>query len=187
MKEVTQTLPVATYLHTINPKKHSPFCTQCDQGGSQKESLSHFLSTCPKFHHARTAAHNQVCKVLAASLQKHLAAHWSLHRETPLSKTGLVSELVPTSIVLQSGRQVSDPDTTALQMLGRWQPDFMAISYPNKKIAIGQEECKLSDTRAENLFEAYIRTCTNSASKIHCLRMDSPGPPMGRGHSGICA
>ena len=69
MKAVTQTLPVATYLHTINPTKHSPFCTQCDQGGSQKESLSHFLSTCPKFHHARTAAHNQVCKVLAASLQ----------------------------------------------------------------------------------------------------------------------
>ena len=63
MKAVTRTLPVATYLHTINPIKHSPFCTQCDQGGSQKESLSHFLSTCPKFHHARTAAHNQVCKV----------------------------------------------------------------------------------------------------------------------------
>ena len=75
MKAMTRTLPVATYLHTINPIKHSPLCTQCDQGGSQKESLSHFLSTCPKFHHARTLAHNQVCKVLAASLQKHLAAH----------------------------------------------------------------------------------------------------------------
>ena len=65
--------------------------------GSQKESLSHFLSTCPKFHHARTAAHNQVCKVLAASLQKHLTARWSLHRETPLSQ-GLVLELVPSAI-----------------------------------------------------------------------------------------
>ena len=145
-------------LHTINPIKHPPFCTQCDQGGSQKESLSHFLSTCPKFHHDRTAAHNQVCKVLAASLQKHLAAHWSLHRETPLSQTGLVLEVVPTAIVLQSGRQVSDSDTTALQMsLGRWQPDFMAISYSTKKIAIGPEVCRLSDTRADNLFEAYSR------------------------------
>ena len=26
--------------------KHSPFCTQCDQGGSQKESLSHQLVVC---------------------------------------------------------------------------------------------------------------------------------------------
>ena len=48
MKAVTQTLPVATYLHSINPIKHSPLYTQCDQGGSQKESLTHFLSTCPK-------------------------------------------------------------------------------------------------------------------------------------------
>ena len=163
MKAIFQTLPVATYLHTINPIKHPPLCTQCDQGGSQKESLSHFLSTCPKFHHARTAAHNQVCKVLAASLQKHLAAHWSLHRETPLSKTGLVLELVPTSIVLQSGRQVSDPDTTALQMsLGRWQPDFMAISYSTKKIAIGPEVCRPSDTRPDNLFEAYRESCIHT-------------------------
>ena len=40
-KAMTQTLPVATYLHTINPIKHSHFCTQCDQGGSQKERFSH--------------------------------------------------------------------------------------------------------------------------------------------------
>ena len=120
-----------------------------------KKKVSRFLSTCPNF---QTAAHNQVCKVLAASLHKHLAAHWSLHRETPLSQTGLVLEVVPTAIVLQSGRQVSDSDTTALQMsLGRWQPDFMAISYSTKKIAIGPEVCRPSDTRAENLFEAYSR------------------------------
>ena len=74
LKAVTRTLPVATYLHTINSIKHSPFCTQCYQGGSHKESLSHFLSTFPKFHHARTAAHNQVCKDLAALLQKHLVS-----------------------------------------------------------------------------------------------------------------
>ena len=128
MKAMTRTLPVATYLYTINPIKHSPCCTQCDQGASQKESLSHFLSACPKFHHARTEAHNQICKVLAASLQKHFAAHWSPHSETPLSKTGLVLELVPTARVLRSGRQVWDSDTTVLQMtLGRWQPDFMAM------------------------------------------------------------
>ena len=59
MKEMTWTLPVAaTYLNTINPIKHPPFCTQCDEGGCLKESLSHFLSASLKFHHARTAAHS---------------------------------------------------------------------------------------------------------------------------------
>ena len=47
IKAMTWTLPVATCLHTINLMKHSPFCTQCDQGGNQKESLSYFLSICP--------------------------------------------------------------------------------------------------------------------------------------------
>ena len=41
--------------------------------------------------------------------------------------------------------------------LGRWQPDFMAISYPTKKPALGPEVCRPSDTRAENLFEAFSR------------------------------
>ena len=51
-----------------------------------------------------------------------------------------------------------DSDPAALQMsLGRWQPDFMAISYPTKKIAIRQEVCRQSDTRAENLFGASSR------------------------------
>ena len=41
--------------------------------------------------------------------------------------------------------------------LGRWQPDFMAISYSTKQIAIGPEVCRQSDTRAENLFEAFSK------------------------------
>ena len=75
--------------------KHSPSCTHCGQGGSQKESLSQLLSTCPKFCLARRVAHNQVCKVLTASLHRHLAAHLSLCFEILLSQTGLVLELVP--------------------------------------------------------------------------------------------
>ena len=35
---MTRTLSVATYLYKINLTKFSPFCTQCGQGGSQKES-----------------------------------------------------------------------------------------------------------------------------------------------------
>ena len=181
----TRTLPAATYLHTINV--------------AAKKKVFHIFSvpgtttTCPKFQHARTAAHNQVCKVIAASLQKHLAAHWSLHSETPLSKTGLILELVPAAIVLQSGRLVSDSDTTALQMsIGRWQTDFIAMSHPTKKL--------LSDQRCADRLIHVLKTClrlivksyrhTNMFEqrfKLHCLRMDSPGPSMGRGHSETCA
>ena len=32
---------------------------------------------------------------------KHLAVHWSLYNETPLSQTWLILELVPTAIVLK--------------------------------------------------------------------------------------
>ena len=73
-------------------------------------------------------------------------------------RSALVSELVSTAIVLQSGSQVMDSDTAALQMsLGRWQPDFLALSYSTKKIATGPEVCRPSDTCTENLFEAYSR------------------------------
>ena len=62
-----------TSAYTINPMKHSPCCTQDGQVGSEKEFFLNLLSTCPKQHHAKTAAYNQVYKVLADSLHKRLA------------------------------------------------------------------------------------------------------------------
>ena len=41
--------------------------------------------------------------------------------------------------------------------LVRWKPYFIAISYTSKKIAIGPEVCRPSDTRAENLVKDYHR------------------------------
>ena len=42
--------------------------------------------------------------------------------------------------------------------LGRWQPDFVAISYSKKNIAFWPEVCRQSETLAsENLFEACSR------------------------------
>ena len=42
--------------------------------------------------------------------------------------------------------------------LGRWQPDFMAISCSNKKIAIVPEVCQPSDTRAKTVVESLLET-----------------------------
>ena len=46
--------------------------------------------------------------------------------------------------------------------VGRWQPDFMAVSDPATKIAVGPEVCRPFDTRAENLFEAHSRKLQTS-------------------------
>ena len=84
------------------------------------ESLSHFFSICPKFHQARTAEHNQVCKIFATSVRKHLAAHWSVFHENPLRSTGLVLELILTDVVLKSGRHISDSDNAAAEIMNEF-------------------------------------------------------------------
>ena len=112
---MTQTLPMATYLHRINQKKHSPCCTHCSQDGSQNKSLA-LLQNLSEFHYARTAEHNQVCKVLAAFPAKTFSYSLdslSLSHETPLGRTALLLELVPTAVVLNSGRHISDSDAAA--------------------------------------------------------------------------
>ena len=80
IKAMTLTRPIATYLPAINQTKSTllsqAFCTQCGQGGSQKQSRSvHPFSTYPIFQNARAAAHNQVCK---RSWQICLANIWHI-------------------------------------------------------------------------------------------------------------
>ena len=55
------------------------------------------------------------------------------------------------------------------------QPDFIAISYTSKKIAIGPDLCLPPETGAEKLVEAY--------QKLHSLWMDNQNHPVGRGCS----
>ena len=95
------TYPVNAYLYRIKKVK-SPNCTFCDRG--DRETISHFLKVCPKFHHARTAAHNRVFKLL----QRHASTHWNLVEETPMYVTGLRLQDVPTVEVQQAGRAVQD-------------------------------------------------------------------------------
>ena len=87
-KVMTQTLPVATYLHRINQTKHSPCCTDCSQDGSEKDSLSHFFSICPKLEQQRIIKSVRFLRLPCRNI--------SLFHETPLRRAGLVLELVPT-------------------------------------------------------------------------------------------
>jgi len=152
MQAMTRTYPVATYLHRIG-RAVSRQCLFCNSG--QDETLSHFLSVCPRFHDARTAAHNQIRSQLSVSLRKSLLRGWRLHEETPMLATGLQLRRVPTIQVQNSGRPISDADAVAGDMaVGRWRPDFIAISESRKKIAI-VELCRPSDVWLERLEAAY--------------------------------
>ena len=152
MQAMTGTYPVATYLHRIG-RAASRQCLFCNSG--QDDTLSHFLSVCPRFHDARTAAHNQIRSKLSAVLKKSLLGNWKLFEETPMLATGLQLRRVHTAQVQQSGRPVRATDTAAGDMaLGRWRPDLLAVSYSRHKIAI-LELCRPSDVRLERLDAAY--------------------------------
>jgi len=152
MQAMTGTYPVATYLHRIG-RAESRQCLFCSSG--QDETLSHFLSVCSRFHDARTAAHNQIRSQLSVSLRKSLPAGWQLFEETPMLATGLQLRRISTAQVQDSGRPVSDADLAAGETaVGRWRPDFLAVSYSLSKIAI-VEVCRPSDVRLERLEAAY--------------------------------
>ena len=118
MQAMTGTYPVTSYLHRIG-KANSKQCPYCSSG--QDETLSHFLSVCPRFHDARTAAHNQIRGQLSASLRKSLPNGWMQLEETRMAATSLLLRRVPTAQVQQSGQPVSASDIAVGSMsLGRW-------------------------------------------------------------------
>jgi hypothetical protein len=154
MRFMTATYPVATYLHRIG-KTQSNICQHCSLG--QKETLSHFLSVCPRFHDARTAAHNQIRERLSTLLRKRLSAAWTLFEETPMAVTGLRLLPVATASVQATGRPVSTADIEKGTMaLGRWRPDFLVVSFARRKVAI-LELCRPSDVSTDLLQNAYNR------------------------------
>ena len=154
MQAMTGTYPVASYLHKIG-KAVSMLCQHCSSGAN--ETLSHFLSVCPRFHDARTAAHNQIRARLSSSVKRHLPSTWKLYEEAAMLRTGLRMRPVSSVRVRETGRLISDADLEAGRMsLSRWQPDLVAVSFKAKKIAI-LEVCRPSDTSPGQLQAAYER------------------------------
>lgn len=166
MQATTGTYPVMAYLRRIDRVK-SALCPFCSSG--QDETLTHFLSVCPRFHDARTAAHNQIRAQLSASLRKHLPADWRLLEETPMVATHLKMCSVPTVLVQQSGRATRTRHQQADSMsLHRWQPDLVVISYSRHKIAI-VDVCRPSDIRLERLQTAFQQKLSTYAPLIAAL------------------
>ena len=168
MKMMSGIYPVNSYLHKIK-KVNSPNCTYCNNG--QKETLSHFLKICPKFHHARTAVHNRVRQALFQMLKRYASSDWRLMEETPLSRTSLRLKAVATALVQQTGRAVKDSEIQTGQMcIGRWQPDMVSISFAKRKIAIGPEITIPSDSRPQALIDAHDRKIKSYMPLIAALQ-----------------
>ena len=129
---------VQTYLKRIGVSK-SPTCLHCSEG--VPETLTHFACVCPKFREARTSAHNQVRTAITLLLHSILGPEWELFEETPVVRTGLTLR--------------SNPQATADQ-LGHRQPDWIAISAVQKRIAI-MDLCHPSDVLPTQLLAAALR------------------------------
>ncbi len=91
-KAMTGIYPVQVYLHSIGAVK-SQQCPHCSN--NELETLTHFACFCPAFREARTAAHNQLRAVLAASLKNSLPEDGNVFEKTQLASTGLKLQQVP--------------------------------------------------------------------------------------------
>ena len=72
------------------------------------------------FHHARTAAHNQVRQALFKLLKRHASADSKLAEETPMFLTCLSLKEVPTALVQQAGRSVQHSQIQAAVEILPW-------------------------------------------------------------------
>ena len=92
--------------------------------------MTHFACVCPKFREARTAAHNQLRAVVAASLKSTLSEDWHTFEEKSLAATGLRlqrvrAELEEVSESLARGESEAQDTAQDTVDISRWQPDFV--------------------------------------------------------------
>ena len=195
-------IATSKYCYVLHPSIHSNIpCIgmYCYQGGSLKVSLSHFLSTCLKFHHARSLG--LLLTIKSVRFWQHLfISIWQLIglftvNYAQSDRAGLrFLEVVPTAIVLQSGWFRHCSITNESWKMATW---FYGNILPHEENCIRSRN---SDQRYADSLIHVLKTCVrlkldaadiqtylNSTSKIHCLRMDTAGPSIGCGHSGTCA
>jgi ribonuclease HI len=143
IKAVCGIYPTADYLHRIkaNPSSNCPFCLV------EQDSLAHFTCFCPRFHHARTKAHNRCWSQIMKRLQPQLPDGWTLLVETPMCMTGLEMQ----KILITDNNLDNTPQLKDLRM---WRPDAVAINTIRKQIGI-LDLYRCSDSRESNLIKAH--------------------------------
>jgi hypothetical protein len=90
-------------------------------------------------------------------LLKALSEDWDVFEETPLASKGLKLQQVPIEEVQQALRDTDNNETDLENVdLGRWQPDFIVVSWKRKRIAV-MDLTRLSDELSVQLEEACRR------------------------------
>ena len=135
------------------------------------DTSTHILKICPKFHHARTAAHNPVSSGWFMLLQKHFSSESMIRLESLWTNTS-ISDKTSTQTSRYRSQASSRPDKQSTDSqkgpkpgrtltnepvpLGRrWQRDIIGILLAKKKIAIGPEVTIPSDSRSWALLEIH--------------------------------
>jgi len=145
MKITSGIYPTASYLHRIGraPTSDCPHCS-----GGARETLGHFAGECPRFHDARTSAHNQSWSAISSVLSSMLPA-WELCWETSMSACGL--ELSPASF-----RSGDAPHTTCVTA-GSLTPDGVAVHRTLRKILI-LEFCRPAHGSSPSLQASHLHS-----------------------------
>ena len=156
--------PVQAYLQRVTLAK-SADCPYCP---GTKETLAHFACVCPQFREARTAAHNQVRKLISSLLAKCLPDRWELHEETPMANIGLRLGRVSVACMEASGRPLPEHHDGTV-CVGRLQPDLVFVSQSRRKIAL-VELCRPMDDSSEQLAAAHERKMRTYTPLLEALQ-----------------
>ena len=112
------------------------------------ETLSHFLTACPRFREVRTEAHNRSWRAITREIVRVSPIEWQFHVDKPVRATGLLpdpsvpagEELLPRMRNRPATAHVALQATRLLNL----RPDAIAVNPSLKKIAI-LEHCRPYD------------------------------------------
>ena len=86
-------------------------------------------------------------------------------------------------VILKLVSSMADYNNTKIWLLTITEEEMLCIV----RIMFDLTVCPMNSIKEYSSTLEYSSTCSNSTSKIYCLRLDSPGPSMGSGHLVICA
>ena len=154
IKLMSGTYPTATYLHRIG-RTESNICPHCDH--RVPETPGHFACVCPKFHNARTVAHDLCWENVSSFIEKHSLLSWRFQWGKSMASSRL--NLVPVRIPEDESGGSKLIDVRSLK------PDGLAVNDTNKQILV-LEFCRPSDSRPQQVQAAYYR----KLMKYSCIK-----------------
>jgi len=149
IQAVTGQYPTSSRLHVMFPLQYPsaacPWCQSVQPGGNSgvPETLSHFLTACPRFREARTEAHNRSWRAITREIERVSPTEWQFYVDMPVRATGLLPDpsgpggagLLP-GMSPERDRPVTAQVALQATRLLNLRPDAIAVNPSLKRIAI---------------------------------------------------